>query len=42
MAHQKGADKDVINALEKTPDQEYDSPTDISKEVGRLHQKGRF
>jgi hypothetical protein len=36
-AKQEGADDDVIETLEKLPDQDYASPVAISREVGKLH-----
>lgn len=35
-ARQEGADEDVIFTLEKLPDREYDGPTGITKEIGKL------
>ncbi|MBS1191471.1 MAG: hypothetical protein H6R10_3263 [Rhodocyclaceae bacterium] len=36
-AHAEGADKTVMDALERIPDQEYSSPTAVSKALGQLH-----
>lgn len=36
-AKQKGADKDVLDVLQKIPEQEYSSPVSVSREVGKIH-----
>lgn len=36
-AKAEGADRDVLDALEHLPDQEYNSPVAVSREVGKLH-----
>ena len=33
-AEQQGADEDVRTALEQLPDEEYESPADVSKALG--------
>ena len=33
-AKQNGADKDALSALEQMPDEEYETPTDVSKAIG--------
>ncbi|HVK55903.1 MAG TPA: DUF2795 domain-containing protein [Burkholderiales bacterium] len=35
-AKKEGADDNVLNALNQIPDQEYDSPVTVSREVGNL------
>lgn len=35
-AKQEGADDKVLKALEQIADREYDSPTAVSREVGKL------
>lgn len=35
-AQQKGADENVCATLEKLPDREYETPTDVSKAVGQI------
>lgn len=35
-AREKGADENVLKALESIPDRQYDSPVSISREVGKL------
>ncbi len=35
-AKKQGADDNAISALEQLPDQEYDSPTDVSEAVGDI------
>lgn len=35
-AKQEGADRNVLDALERIPEQEYASPIAISREVGKL------
>ena len=35
-ARGEGADENVMEALERIPDREYDSPTAVSREVGKL------
>jgi hypothetical protein len=35
-AKQKGADEEVVDALERIPDQEYSSPAAISRALGQL------
>ena len=35
-ARSEGADEAVMEALERIPDREYDSPVSISREVGKL------
>lgn len=37
QAKKGGADESVMGELEQIPDREYDSPTDISRELGKLH-----
>ncbi len=32
-ARQQGADEEVISALEKIPDREYDGPSGVQKEI---------
>ncbi len=36
-AKQEGADENVMEVLEKIPDQDYASPVAVSREVGKLH-----
>jgi hypothetical protein len=36
-AKQEGADQNVLEVLEKIPDQDYASPVAVSREVGKLH-----
>jgi len=38
-AEQNGADENVRSSLEQLPDQQFDSPTDVSKAVGALDRK---
>lgn len=35
-ARENGADENVMDALERIPDGEYDAPTAVSREVGQL------
>ncbi len=35
-ARRRGADADVLSTLERIPDQEYDGPTGIAREVGKI------
>ena len=35
-AKQQGADEQAISALEQLPDQEFDTPTEVSQAVGAL------
>lgn len=35
-ARDNGADENVMDALERIPDREYDGPTAVSREVGQL------
>lgn len=35
-AKQQGADEKAISALEQLPDQEFDTPTEVSQAVGAL------
>ena len=35
-AKREGADDRVINTLNKIPDRNYDAPTDITKEIGKI------
>lgn len=35
-AKSNGADKNVMNMLQEIPDREYDAPTDVTKELGKL------
>jgi len=35
-AKQQGADENAISVLEQLPDQEYESPTDVSEAVGDI------
>jgi hypothetical protein len=35
-ARSHGADKTILNALEKIPDREYDGPNGVSKEVANV------
>ena len=36
VAKSEGADKRVIETLEKIPDREYDGPVGISEEIGKF------
>lgn len=36
-ARQKGADNDIMQILQKIPDQEYSSPVALSREVSKIH-----
>lgn len=36
-AREEGADQATLETLEHLPDQEYNSPVAISREVGKLH-----
>ncbi|HLO63576.1 MAG TPA: DUF2795 domain-containing protein [Azonexus sp.] len=36
-ARQKGADHDILQILQKIPDQEYASPVALSREVSKIH-----
>jgi hypothetical protein len=36
-AQQGGADSQTLQALEKIPEQQYDSPVSVSREVSKLH-----
>lgn len=33
-AKQQGADENTLSALQQIPDEEYESPTDVSKAIG--------
>ena len=35
-AEREGADEDVRTTLEKLPDQEYETPADVSKALGNI------
>ncbi len=35
-AKSKGADQRVMDMLNKLPDQKYNKPTDVTKEIGKL------
>ncbi len=35
-AKQLGADKDALSVLEQLPDEEYETPADVSKAVGDI------
>lgn len=35
QAKKKGADKETLDALQKLPDREYDSPVAVSREVSK-------
>lgn len=35
-AQQQGADEDALSTLEKLPDEQYETPADVSKAVGEL------
>lgn len=35
-AEAKGADPDVMEVLQQLPEREYKSPTEISREIGKL------
>jgi hypothetical protein len=35
-AEREGADEDARAALERLPDQEYDSPADVSEALGKI------
>jgi hypothetical protein len=35
-AKQQGADKNAISTLEEMPDQQYESPTDVTKAIGDI------
>ncbi len=34
-AKQQGADEKVLNTLERLPDQKYNSPNDVSEQIGK-------
>lgn len=36
-AKQHGAESDVLRLIECLPDHDYESPVDISQEIGKLH-----
>lgn len=36
QADEQGAPRDVKSVLQELPDKEYQSPTDVTKEVGRV------
>jgi hypothetical protein len=36
-ASQGGADKQTLQTLQKIPEQQYDSPVSVSREVSKLH-----
>lgn len=36
QARKKGADANVMDALERIPDRQYDSPVSVSAEIGKL------
>jgi hypothetical protein len=36
MAEQEGADENARQALEQLPDQEYQSPVDVSEALGKI------
>lgn len=36
QARHKGADDELLNALEQLPERRYDSPISVSREIGRL------
>jgi len=35
-AKQQGADKDALSVLEQLPDEQYETPADVSKAVGEI------
>ncbi|MDM9383244.1 DUF2795 domain-containing protein [Chlorogloeopsis sp. ULAP01] len=35
-AQQQGADENAISVLQQIPDQEYQTPTDVSEAVGKI------
>lgn len=35
-AKQEGADEAVLSTLEQLPDQEYETPTEVSKAIGQI------
>jgi len=35
-AKQQGADKDALSALEELPDEEYETPAEVSKAIGQI------
>lgn len=36
-AKEEGADRNVMQALERLPERRFESPVSISKEIGQLH-----
>ncbi len=38
-AEQNGADEQVLSTLQQLPDQQFDSPADVSKAVGAIDRK---
>jgi hypothetical protein len=41
-ARQRGADRQVMAALQRLPDRAWDSPISLSREVGRPSEVGRL
>ena len=37
QAKQQGAESEVLKLLECLPDHQYESPVDVSQEIGKLH-----
>ncbi len=35
-AKSEGADQNVLDTLQKIPDRDYDAPTDVTKEIGKI------
>ncbi len=35
-AKSEGADQNVMDTLQKIPDRQYDAPTDVTKEIGKI------
>lgn len=35
-AKNEGADQDVLSTLEQLPEQEYETPTEVSKAIGQI------
>lgn len=36
-AQEQGADEDLLSTLEQLPDEEFETPAEVSKAVGALH-----
>lgn len=40
-AQQQGADQNIMDALQKLPDETFNKPTDVTKAIGEINRESR-